>query len=616
MSDTGAKTASEESADELRRALARETRVAAALREVGVALGTTLDLDDLLELILGRLTELLEADRSTLYLVDEGSGDLVSRVVVGSKVRSIRVKIGHGIAGAVAQSGKPLRVSEAYKDPRFEPEWDLLTGYRTTCMLAAPLKNHLGRTIGVIQVLNKSEGVFSDEDEAILTTLSTQAAVAIDNSRLFLTLVQKNRQLLDTKDKLERKVRDLELLFELEQATSRATSTDVLVSAALSTAARACEARGAALLLATVETGDLVQYIYDDDASTELSRFGVKDEGLLGVAMHQEDMLNVRRVRKDPRWSPGMEGNIPFSADSMLAYHLDGEEGSVGAIALLGKRGARPFGAADEDLLRLVSANLSTALRLFSVNAERERTARLTSIGRLLSQVIHDFRTPMTVISGHAQLMALADDPKVRQEHLQKVLRQFDLLTSMQKEVLEFARGERKIFVRRVFLHKFFSEIRQNLAHEVDGRAIELELDIDTKLVARFDENRIARAVQNLARNAVEAMSETGGVLTIAAQMVQDELLISVADTGPGVPPEIQHKLFQSFVTAGKEHGTGLGLAIVRKIVEEHGGTVACIALDRGTRFEMRLPQSSSPISQRSGRSVPPPPPPNGQPRP
>src|SRR5690606_5883052 len=219
-------------------------------------------LDDLLELILGRLTDLLDADRATLYLVDEAKGELVSRVMLGSSVRSIRVKLGHGIAGVAAETGQVVRVKDAYTDPRFEPEWDMLTGYRTTCMLAAPLKNHLGRTIGVIQVLNKAQGEFDDEDEAILTVLSTQAAVAIDNSRLFLSLVQKNRQLLDTKDKLERKVRDLELLFELEQATSRATSTDVLVSAALSTAARACEARGAALLLATVETGDLVQYIY------------------------------------------------------------------------------------------------------------------------------------------------------------------------------------------------------------------------------------------------------------------------------------------------------------------------------------------------------------------
>lgn len=98
---------------ELEVALAREERIAGALREVGNALGTTLDLDDLLELILGKVTELLEADRATLYLLDEASKELVSRLVVGQKVRSIRVRVGHGIAGMVAQTGRPIRLSDA-----------------------------------------------------------------------------------------------------------------------------------------------------------------------------------------------------------------------------------------------------------------------------------------------------------------------------------------------------------------------------------------------------------------------------------------------------------------------------------------------------------------------
>jgi signal transduction protein with GAF and PtsI domain len=112
----------------LRAALAREERISRALREVGNALGTTLDLDDLLELILGRLTDLLEADRCTLYLLDAGRGELVSRIVIGEQVRSIRVRVGHGIAGAVAKSGRAIRLKDAYGDPRFEPEWDLFTG--------------------------------------------------------------------------------------------------------------------------------------------------------------------------------------------------------------------------------------------------------------------------------------------------------------------------------------------------------------------------------------------------------------------------------------------------------------------------------------------------------
>ncbi|HTA91941.1 MAG TPA: GAF domain-containing protein, partial [Polyangiaceae bacterium] len=266
-------------------ALRHERRVSAALREVGVALGTTFDLDDLLELILSKLTELVEADRATLYLLDEVKKELVSRLVVGDKVRSIRMKVGHGIAGIVAKTGKSIRIRDAYADPQFEREWDALTGYRTKSMLAAPLKNHLGRTIGVIQVLNKQSGhEFTSEDEAILSTLSTQAAVAIDNSRLFLSLIQKNKQLLDTTEQLERKLQDLSLLFELERRTARATTLEDLARAVLGQCAAACEARGAALLLSEEESGDLVEYVFDTKNADALQRIGVKSrEGFLGA---------------------------------------------------------------------------------------------------------------------------------------------------------------------------------------------------------------------------------------------------------------------------------------------------------------------------------------------
>jgi GAF domain-containing protein len=89
---------------ELEAALAREMRVSKALREVGTALGTTLDLDQLLELILDRITDALEADRATLYLLDEANDELVSRIALGDDVRSIRMKVGSGIAGHVART--------------------------------------------------------------------------------------------------------------------------------------------------------------------------------------------------------------------------------------------------------------------------------------------------------------------------------------------------------------------------------------------------------------------------------------------------------------------------------------------------------------------------------
>ena len=584
-------------------ALRHERRVSAALREVGVALGTTFDLDDLLELILKKLTELVEADRATLYLLDDAKKELVSRLVVGDKVRSIRMKLGHGIAGIVAQTGKSIRIRDAYTDPQFERDWDVLTGYRTKSMLVAPLKNHLGRTIGVIQVLNKQGGhEFSSEDESIVSALSTQAAVAIDNSRLFLSLIQKNKQLLDTTDQLERKLQDLSLLFELERRTARATTIEELAIAVLGQCAAACEARGAGLLLSEEESGDLVEYVLDGKNPTELRRIGVKSrEGFLGAAMAEEDILSVDDADKDSRWNAHVEGTFGFAVTSVLAVPLEGETSPLGAMGLFSHEDGAAFDEADVSLLRLVSANVSTAVRLFNANRSRERSQRLTSIGRLLSQVIHDFKSPMSVISGYAQLMADSDDRQVRSEYSEEILKQFDLLTAMQREVLDFARGEKTVFVRKVYLNKFFSDLRRQLTLEVTGLPVELQFQVDTKLVARFDEGRLARVVHNLARNAIEAMGERGGVLTLGARMAGQDLLIFVQDTGPGIPAAIEGQLFQSFVTMGKAGGTGLGLAIVKKIVEEHGGSVSVRSSSAGAIFELRLPQTQTdkPIAEK-----------------
>ena len=240
---------------DLEGALAREMRISAALREVGLALGTTLDLDQLLELILGKITEGLEAERATLYFLDEANNELVSRIAHGGEIKSIRLKVGHGIAGHVAKTGKSLLVKDAYKDPRFNPEWDVSSGYRTRSILAAPMKNHLGRTIGVVQVLNKKRGDFSDVDGVILAALATQAAISIDNSRLFLSVTQKNMQLLDIKEQLEHRIRDLKLLFDLESAMGRTSSLEELFTAVLSEAIRSCEARAGGVMLRDGDSG-------------------------------------------------------------------------------------------------------------------------------------------------------------------------------------------------------------------------------------------------------------------------------------------------------------------------------------------------------------------------
>jgi signal transduction histidine kinase/putative methionine-R-sulfoxide reductase with GAF domain len=662
--------------DELEAALERSEKSVHALRDVGLALGSTLDLDQLLELILNKITELLEGDRATLYLLDEARGRLLSRIVIGEEARSIELPVGEGIAGYVAKTGRIVRVKDAYRDKRFLRQWDELTGYRTRSILAAPMKNHVGRTIGVIQVLNKQRGEaeFSQHDEELLTALATQAAVSIDNSRLFLSVIQKNMQLVETKEQLEHRVADLKLLFELESAMSGASTMEDLARAVIGEAARACDARSGGLLVDEAEGGVWLYFIdgggppeasilavdhpppllaipapapsrprdggrpagskpaserrpptlpparrqsgiREVPRGPEVKRVAVKrNEGVIGWAMvHNEAIclpLDAARLGEslDGPMSARLGQVLHVAPGSAIAVPLEGEgDDAVGAIGLFDSRKPSGFSQDDRALLRLISANASTAVRLFRSRLERERSERLTTIGRLLSGVMHDMRTPLTVISGYVQLMATAPDAAQRAEHARTILKQFDLLSAMQREVLEFARGERSILVRKVYLTKFFEDIEKQLQREIEGTGVTLQVQLEDRGVARFDESKLTRVIHNLARNAVEAMGSRGGQLILRVARDAGDLVVSVSDTGRGIPKEIEDKLFQSFVTSGKRGGTGLGLAIVKKIVDEHAGTITVDSSPEGATFTMRLPQETGPATQadggRSGRA-------------
>lgn len=588
--------------------LARSEKTVRALRDVGLALGSTLDLDQILELILGKISELLGADRATLYLLDEHRGMLMSRVTQGGEVRSIELPIGEGIAGYVAKFGKTARVRDAYEDPRFSRTWDELTGYRTRSILAAPMRNHVGRTIGVVQVLNKRTGTkgFSKHDEELLSALATQAAISIDNSRLFLSVIQKNMQLVETKEQLEHRIADLALLFELETSMSGAHSLEDLSRAVISAAARACGARAGGLLIDEGEAGVFLYFVEPRPSNhatrdAEVRRFQVKrGDGLLGYAMTHDQPVQVGP--EDPPTGPiaeaalmRMHPSLDFEVESAVVVPLEGEsERALGALGLYNAKSPHGFTQEHRSLLRLVSANASTAVRLFCSRLEREKSERLTAIGRLLSGVMHDMRTPLTVISGYAQLMSMATDANVRAEHMRLILKQFDAISAMQRELLEFARGERSILVRKVYLTKFFGDLEKQLALELEGRCVSLVMELDDRGTARFDEAKVTRLVHNLVRNAVEAMEPLGeGQVTVRAFRRGSDFVLSVSDTGKGIPEKVRERLFQSFVTSGKQGGTGLGLAIVKKIVDEHSGHVTVDSSENGTTFTIVFPQET-----------------------
>jgi len=164
------------------------------LLEASYALHQSLNLDDLLGLILDTAASAVAAERGTVYVVKDDGQTLWSRVLSGDESLEITLPVGDGLAGAVAADGKTLRLADAYDDPRFNRSWDQKSGFRTKEVLCAPIKDRKGKLVGVFQLLNKLGGAgFLEEDEQFLEGLSIHAALAIENAQLHTSAIEKER---------------------------------------------------------------------------------------------------------------------------------------------------------------------------------------------------------------------------------------------------------------------------------------------------------------------------------------------------------------------------------------------------------------------------------------
>ena len=163
------------------------------LVEATKALNSTLDLSELLGRILDVAKNQVDAERGTLFLVDEKTNEIWSLIAHGLEKQEIRLPLGKGIAGHVAQTGEIVLIPDAYADPRFNPEVDKRTGYRTHSILCLPIRNKAGRITATLQLLNKKQGVFTQEDADFLLTLSGHMALALENAQLHQELLDKER---------------------------------------------------------------------------------------------------------------------------------------------------------------------------------------------------------------------------------------------------------------------------------------------------------------------------------------------------------------------------------------------------------------------------------------
>lgn len=581
-------------------ALKLSRRRLAGMRDVATALAGRLDLDELLRIIISKVSELLECERATLFVIDEERRELWSRVIEG--VDTIRLPLGSGVAGYVAATGLALNLGDAYTDPRFDPRFDEKSGYRTRSLLAVPITSPEGKVMGVVEALNKRVGPFGIEDERLLEAITGQISVALKNAFLFEQIKDKAARLERAQAQLQRRVGELDLLASLEQSmATAATETDVLNIVVR----RVREILGAdAASIALVEPKLTALRFHAATGVGEHLTVGATlplDTGLVGNAISSETTIRVDDAALDPRHASRAAKGLGVEPGPLLVVPLvvefpgqEGEQRPYGAITVLRDRSsgrAQPFTVDDERVLHLVAPRVAAALHEARRRERTKNAEQLERLGTMLAGIVHDLKTPMTVISGYVQIMAMEENPVERQQNAEVVLKNCEQMTSMIKELLQFVRGDSSILIRKIYVQQLVKDVEDMWRRLAASKPnIVISSRVGYRGAVRVDDLKMKRALTNLAKNALEAMHDQGE-LALSVEQVGDQVEFAVSDTGPGLAPEIEGRLFEQFATHGKKEGTGLGLALVKKIVDDHNGEIRVESRrGEGCTFRLRVP--------------------------
>jgi signal transduction histidine kinase len=239
---------------------------------------------------------------------------------------------------------------------------------------------------------------------------------------------------------------------------------------------------------------------------------------------------------------------------------------------------------------------ISHRLRDFNQLHLREvvQAERLAVVGNFARSIIHDLKTPLTIIGLSADMACMAGStPEKRAQSQERIRKQILRINDMVGDILEYTRSNRTdtTTLAKANFADFIKEILPELQAEAENKSVHIELQTEPPVAKLLlDPRRLRRVFFNLVHNATDFMPN-GGKIFLRFHCDEKEIITEIEDTGSGIAPEIADNLFQPFATHGKTHGTGLGLSICKKIVEDHKGRIwTSSEPKRGAIFCFALP--------------------------
>ncbi|NJB68734.1 adenylate cyclase [Desulfobaculum xiamenense] len=318
-----------------------------ALLDVSNRLADSLSLDTLFQRLVEITTTAVNADRGTIFLNDPETSELFARVAMGGEaMREIRFPNHLGIAGSVYTTGEAIVIHDAYADPRFNPEVDKKTGYRTRNIITAPIRNKRGEMVGVLQLLNKQDGEFSDSDLSLLEALASQASAALQNAQLF--------------EAVERAREEETYIQELTQALSSELHLLPLLQKIMETTTKILEADRSTLFLFDEKSGELWSQVAQGMDNLEI-RFP-SHLGIAGEAFTCGTTINIPDAYADPRFNPAVDKKTGYRTRTILCAPVLNKEGHIIGVTQVLNKKAGPFTPYDERRLKSFSAQAAIAI--------------------------------------------------------------------------------------------------------------------------------------------------------------------------------------------------------------------------------------------------------------
>ncbi len=565
----------------------QRARQLSTLNEVTRQLTSTLELEPLLQNILESAVGILNCEAGSFFLVDAQTNELIFRVTAGPVAKDLvgqRIQPGSGIVGRAVTTGGPVIENDVQHSEGWSPETDNLTGFQTRALMAVPLrvKDNL---IGVIEVINRRDGLpFVEEDQTLLTAFAGQAAVAMENARLY-TL---------TDQELAARVEELSVMQRIDRELNTSLETDRAMRITLEWALR--QSRAEAGLIGMIEEGRL--RVVAQDGYTE-----VFEPLILTIPAFEAAVTTglPQRVQFDT----GGEGSLLPEAHNQIVIPIRRETSVIGLLIL------ESTSDSQEDLTFLTRLSDHAAIAISNAQLYGEVERANLAKSEFVSFVAHELKNPMTSIKGYSELLSAGAVGAINTQQanflntIRSNVERMATLVSDLNDNSKIEAGRLRIDFKAVGVNDLVEDVVKSTKRQIEDRKQVIQAYLPSELPMVWgDPIRLGQVLTNLVSNATKYTPE-GGVLVVGAESAKNiwdpvgaaqVVHLWVKDNGIGISPEDQRRIFQKFFRsedqkAREAPGTGLGLNITKSLVEMQGGRIWFDSEYRkGTTFHFTVP--------------------------